>query len=269
MDRDKVEELTYEIRDTFEQTSSPIDVLSIAKEEGILLAPGNYGQEFDGRIEFHRRQGKFILFYPKVATGHSLARIRFSVGHELGHYYMPEHRKLLIQERAHYSKPGFVCDNRLEREADFFSASLLIPSKILVDFCARKKFFTLKELVELAGTWQTSATSAALRYVQWTSECCAIVLSQKNAVLFYMPSEDAAFRGFQWLGHKNIPTSSATNKANKNQGSGQFFEQESHTEIWFSERKAESKLWEEAFPLGYTGLVLTMLTFEIEDKDDY
>lgn len=268
MDRDEIEILTSEIRQTMGQTCPPVDVLHIASEEGILLAPGNYGEEFDGRIEFHPRQGRLILFYPEPSLSRLQTRIRFSVAHELGHYYIPEHRKLLMQGRVHNCISDFLCDNMLEREADSFAASLLLPADVLASFCARKEFFTLKEIVELAETWQTSATSAAIRYVQWTSECCSIVLSQGGNVKLYLASEDAAYRGFQWLGEKNVAPRSATVEASNKQGSGQFFEQESHTEMWFSDRRASLKLWEEAFPLGYTGLVLTMLTFEVEEVED-
>jgi hypothetical protein len=266
VERDEIEALVSEIRNAHGQTMPPIDVFHIAKEEGILLAPGNYGEEFDGRIEFHPRKNKFILFYPGNTKNRSIARIRFSVAHELGHYYISEQRKFLTQGVSHYSKAGFICDNKIEHEADFFAAALLIPKKTLRDFCARRKFYTLKELMELANTWQTSLTSAAIRYVQWTPECCAIVLSQNGKVLFYLPSDDAECRGFHWLGKKNVALRSATIKAMKSQGSSEVFEQESNTEMWFSDRRASRELWEEAFPLGYTDLVLTMLTLEVEDE---
>jgi hypothetical protein len=129
----------------------------------------------------------------------------------------------------------------------------------------KKEFYTLKELIDLANTWQTSVTSAAIRYVQWASECCAIVLSQNKKIVCYIPSDDAGYRGFQWLGQQQVARGSATIEAHGHQGSGRVFEIESRTDMWFSDRRASLKLWEEAFPLGYTGLVLTMLTFEVDD----
>jgi len=264
MDRNEIEAITSEIRTAMQQQSPPIDIFHIAHEESILLAPGNYGEEFNGRLEYHRKPGKFILFYPNAEENRYPSRVRFSISHELGHYYLPEHRKLLIQEKSHNSKTGFISSNKLEREADFFAASLLLPERVLKKFCSRKKFYTLSELIELANLWQTSATSAVIRYVQWTSEFCAVILSQGSNVLFYLPSEEAAYCGFQWLGKKEISTRSSTIKTSKNQGSGEVFEQGSNTEMWFSDRRASYKLWEEAFPLGYTGLVLTMLTFEVD-----
>jgi hypothetical protein len=267
MNRGEVETIASKIRNVMNQKSPPVDVFQIAKEEGILLAPGDYGDEFDGRIEFHPKPCKFILFYPNIEKSKYPTRIRFSISHELGHYYLPEHRKFLIHGRFHNSKSGFVLDNELEREADYFAASLLLPENVLKEICARKKFCTLKDLIKLANIWQTSVTSAAIRYVQWASESCAVVLSRNSNVLFYLPSDDAAFRGFQWLGKQKVALRSATVNAHENQGSGNIFEQESNSEMWFSDRQASLKLWEEAFPLGYTGLVVTMLAFEVECND--
>jgi len=267
MDRDEAELLAAEVRKATNQTSPPIDVLQIARDERIVPAPGEFGPEFEARIEYHHGPGQFILFFPVFTKGRSEARIRFSVAHELGHYYIPEHRRLLLNGKAHNSTCGSVCDNRLEREADQFAACLLIPRETLADFCWRKKVFTLKELVDLANAWQASATSAAIRYAQWTSECCAILLSKNGIVKCYIPSDDAAYRGFEWLGTKRVSPKSATMMATAHQRSRRFFEGESDTNAWFSERKASHRLWEEAFPLGYTQLVLTLLTFEIDDRD--
>jgi hypothetical protein len=138
----------------------------------------------------------------------------------------------------------------------------------LTDLVNRRRFLTLKDIVELASVWQTSATSAAIRYAEFTSEPCAVILSEDGKVCYYIPSEDAAYRGFQWLGRKAIPPGTATSLAAGQEGSAQVFEQASDTETWFSQRKVSYELWEEAFPLGYTGLVLTMLAFEVPDEDD-
>ena len=265
MDQNEIDAIASEVRAMMNQHSPPIDVLEVARQEGVLLAPGNYGDEFDGRIEFHPKHAKFILFYPHPKDAAYPTRIRFSISHELGHFYLPEHRRLLLAGRSHYSQTGFVSDNALEKEADFFAASLLIPTDVLQKFCAKKEFYTLKELIALGNLWQTSVTSAAIRYTQWASECCAVVLSRNKRVIFYIPSDDAGYRGFQWLGKQEVAPRSATIEAHNHQGTGRVFEQSSRTDMWFSDRRASVKLWEEAFPLGYTGLVLTTLTLEMDD----
>ncbi len=237
----------------------PLDLNRIIQTEGNIRArPSNYGEKFDGRIEYIRKKKIFILYYPDVIT----PRVRFSIGHELGHFYIPEHRKLLLSGISHNSQSGFISDQRLEREADEFSSYLLIPQSHLKKLLWQKEFLTLRDILELSNQYKTSATAMAIRYVNMTPEPCAIILSQDGQQKFYWPSEEMDYRGFKWRGNRNIPLNSATSEASKNQCSGKVYENnnETNSSMWFSTRKKECNLWEEAFPLGYTGLVLTMLS---------
>jgi len=235
----------------------PVSLDRIIKDErNIRPRPANYGKKFDGRIEYIPDKKIFILYYPAVIT----PRVRFSIAHELGHFYIPEHRKLLISEKFHNSTPGFISDEILEREADEFASHLLVPENYLNKLVSKRTFLTLKDLLELANELQVSATAMAIRYTKMTPEPCAIIFSQDGKQKFYWASEEMEYIGFKWRGRKDIPWDSASSKAAKNQGSGEIFEKESDSSMWFSKRKRECKLWEEAFPLGYTGLVLTMLS---------
>ena len=262
MRNSQIEEEASQVQAAMGEQTPPIDVLGIAREEDILLAPGAYGGEFEGRIEYHRGKGKFLLLYPQQGGTRGPSRIRFSVAHELGHYYLPEHRRLLLGGEAHYSKPGFVCDNRLEREADRFAASLLLPRETLADLLRRKAVLNLKEILDLSSDWHTSLTCAAIRYVEFASDPCAVIVSKQGQVCYYVVSDDADYRGLAALGRRTVPQSSATAEAASNEGSGRVFQKPSDTQQWFSPRRYCCDLWEEAFPLGYTGLVLTLLAFE-------
>jgi len=70
----------------------PVDPFAIVKEEGIEIAPGDYGEKFDARIKFVQAEKTFILFYRESRFGPTEGRVRFSIGHELGHFYIPRHR---------------------------------------------------------------------------------------------------------------------------------------------------------------------------------
>jgi len=227
----------------------------IHSEVNIRARPGDYGERFDGRIEYIRDKRIFILYHPAVTS----PRVRFSIAHELGHFYIPEHRDLLLTGKSHNSKPGFISDKKLEREADEFASYLLVPENYLKKLIWSKKFLSLKELLGLANELQVSATAMVIRYVRMTPEPCAVVLSQDGQQRFYWASEEMEYTGFQWRGRKDIPWDSASAEAAKNQGSGKVFEKTSDSGVWFSKRKREREIGEEAFPLGYTGLVLTML----------
>lgn len=227
----------------------------IQNERNIRPRPANYGEKFNGRIEYIRDKKIFILYYPDKIT----PRVRFSIAHELGHFYIPEHRKLLLIGKSHNSQTGFISDRELEKEADEFAAHLLIPQKYLDKLLLIKRFLTLKDLLEQANKLQTSITAMAIRYVKATPDRCAIILSQDSQQKFYWPSEEMGYMGYEWRGRKDIPQSSVSFQATQNQGSGQIYEKEADSSMWFSSRRNKCKIWEEAFPLGYTGLVLTML----------
>src|SRR5947209_1032478 len=61
----------------------PVNPFAIVEEEGIELAPGQYGPKFDARIKFVRAENAFILFYRESRYGPTEGRVRFSIGHEL------------------------------------------------------------------------------------------------------------------------------------------------------------------------------------------
>ena len=243
------------IDDLHKENTLPINLDRIIHSEHIRPRPANYGDNFDGRIEYIPDKRIFILYHPAVVN----PRVRFSIAHELGHFYIPEHRKLLLAGRCHNSKSGFVSHKRLESEADEFAANLLVPQDYLMKLTQRRKFLTLKDLLDLANDLQVSATAMAIRYISTTADRCAIILSQNGQQNFYWPSEEMDYVGFKRRGRQDIPRNSATVEAAQNQGSGKVFERASDSDVWFSRRMKECEIWEEAFPLGYTGLVLTML----------
>jgi len=68
--------------------------------------------------------------------------------------------------------------------------------------------------------------------------------------------------GFKYLGKCEVPNGTPTMKAASSLGAKKVFEGSTATNIWFSARRADATIWEEAFPLGYTGLVATLFAFE-------
>jgi Zn-dependent peptidase ImmA (M78 family) len=128
------------------------------------------------------------------------SEIRFSIAHELGHFYLPHHREVLLSGKWHSSHCDFVSDKSLEREADTFAASLLMPHDLFVDEVSSRGggFCTLKDLTELANnTFNTSITSTALRYAHLNFEPCCVVLSRSQEVLYSVRSEDMRDMGLQ------------------------------------------------------------------------
>lgn len=157
----------------------PIDPLAIAGGERpfLIAKSGNLGGLFDGQLEFHRKKGRFVLFYNtkydrEPARHHP--RTRFSVGHELGHFYIADHRAYLEGGGlSHRSRGEFSADSSIEREADAFAAGLLLPRAFLAPR-VRGRELTLRLLDQVAGEFEASLVASAIRCVEVTDQPCAV-----------------------------------------------------------------------------------------------
>ncbi|MDB5340071.1 MAG: hypothetical protein JWN70_5690 [Planctomycetaceae bacterium] len=271
-----IDNIVQDVLAAYDILSVPVDPLSIAREEGICLLPGEYDNCFDGRIECREDEGRlnFYLFYAEVRpVFRPESRVRFSIAHELGHYYLPRHREILLSGCSHSSHSDFVSDKNLEREADSFAASLLMPHELFVDEVRSRSggYCTLKDLIELANhTFNTSITSTALRYAHLNFEACCVVLSRAERVLYSVRSEDMKSMGLGYVAKGvKLPKHSVTAKqlsVAPSRVEMSTLEGTVHSDLWFDSGR-RIPLWEEAIRLGGTGLTLTFLTPENKDDD--
>jgi hypothetical protein len=269
----EIERTAEEVLAAHEIRGLPVDPFQIAKLENIKLLPGDYDGCFDGRIEYRRKndRGVFYLFYAKEERPWGPeGRVRFSVGHELGHYFLPEHREYLLSGVWHGSHAGFVSDKRTEREADQFSASLLMPRRRFIERVKlhSRGVCTLRDLVNLAdNVFKTSITSTAIRYAQLNFEPCCVVLSNEDGVLYSIRSEDLKRQGLGWIERGSaVPSTSVTGKFHAATAAGNPGRAEGSVtaDVWFDGRQPR-RLWEEVKPLGRTGLTFTYLVLDEED----
>ncbi len=108
---------------------------------------------------------------------------RFSIAHEIGHIVL-----------AHDTPaPDVVCgpasrtDTR-ETEANAFAAELLMPELLVRPRCEVSPV-SMAIVRELARDYQVSLLAAALRFVELTSERCALVLARQRRVLWAARSQ--------------------------------------------------------------------------------
>ena len=93
-------------------------------------------------------------------------RARFTFSHELGHYFIDEHRNALVGGvGTHASFTDYQSDNPAELEADSFAAALLMPAKRFAS-AARQRRPSVQSIRELAGQFGTSYASTAIRYAK-------------------------------------------------------------------------------------------------------
>jgi len=273
-----IKSLAESTLEAHETLGVPVDPFWIARQERIILVPGQYQGAFDGRIEYRKIDGarRFCLFYAEEESPwRPPGRVRFSIAHELGHYFIPAHREYLLSGRWHGSCADFVWDKPVEREADQFAAALLMPRGLFHKkvMAKRQGVCSLKELLHLASdVFLTSVASTTIRYCELNYEPCCIVVSHKGQIRYCVRSEDMARLGLGWLpkgGRVPIQSVTAGMAALK-----QSLEYLAHplegpvdSEVWFDSRQSY-RLWEEAIMLGRTELVLTLLSAEKTSDSD-
>lgn len=268
----EIEQIASDVLAAHEVRSLPVDLAAIASAEEIALLPGDYDGCFDGRIEYRRRPqgGSFYLFHAAAQPGvRTPSRVRFSIGHELGHYFLPEHRAFLLSGQWHGSHSDFVSSKPTEREADAFASCLLMPEKSFTAEVAKRsgRVCSLQELATLAETtFGTSVTSTALRYAALCYEACAVVLSRKGQVLYSVASEDMRLRGLGWIpAGARVPPTTASARVGAEEALDHA-EAQVDAEVWFGKKRGTA-LWEDALRLGHTGLVLTLLAAPDDAED--
>ena len=181
-----------------------IDPIHIAEKNNITYSCGNYSDAFDGLIECEC--AKFHIFINLNRLQHSYSeRARFTFAHELGHYFIDNHRNSLPKglSPSHCSQTGFKSRNRAERQADYFASCLLMPKKSFIEYCYRKKF-EYRIIEELSKKFGTSKTATALRFCVIGNHPIMVIYSYKNSIRWFWSSQDFRFR---WLrnGKNKLP----------------------------------------------------------------
>lgn len=101
--------------------SIPVRPEYLAFKVGIPVLAANLSDNLSG-VLVPERCGNETRYVIVVNSKHRLTRQRFSVAHELGHYFL--HRGMQFAFTNHRRRRG-----RLEREADLFAAELLMPEE--------------------------------------------------------------------------------------------------------------------------------------------
>jgi Zn-dependent peptidase ImmA (M78 family) len=204
-----ISELAENISRYYWRKYGEIDPEVIAFQNRISFSYGNYGDCFDGMLEFARR--KFHIYIN--TRGYSKdGRTKFTFGHELGHFYLPQHSTALVNNYApaHTSFTGYKSNHTVEKEADHFSANLLMPYERLIDIYRKRRKFSFDTIVDIKIAFGVSQLAALYRVLILELHPIVIVQSSGGKITdvnrnkgFYfklndkLPSESLAYRYFQ------------------------------------------------------------------------
>jgi Zn-dependent peptidase ImmA (M78 family) len=166
----------------------------IADKIGITYSYGNYGNCFDGLLEYDGGFHIYLNTHDNLSPDNS--RVRFSFAHELGHYFIDEHRNALKKGKSlHKSFNQYLQRNIVEKEADHFASSLLMPQQFFITDIGNKKF-SIDILNTLKDKYKVSLTACALRFLEIDKYPIMLVYAENNQVKWKFCSKD--FR-YKWL----------------------------------------------------------------------
>lgn len=99
-----------------------------------------------------------------VNAASALVRQRFSIGHEIGHWFNHRGRTLVCraEDIGGHGNGGFF----LERQADAFAGDLLMPGYILRPYLLQFRGLAFDVIREIARAFNTSIPATAIRLVE-------------------------------------------------------------------------------------------------------
>jgi len=163
----------------------PVDPFAIAESRDIKVE--GKPESADGVSGMLLRHGNnFGIIYATHIPNQGFQR--FSVSHELGHYFLPGHVDQVIKNCVHVSRAGFATNDPYELEADHFAAGLLMPEAPFRKAMNRHDpgLDAIDAMTELC---LTSHTSTAIRFAELTDAAMAVIVSTGDKIDYCFMSE--------------------------------------------------------------------------------
>lgn len=250
----------------------PICPREIAARHHILVEPKP--TKSDGVTGFLMRMGSdFLICHASHLSNDGF--IRFTIAHELGHYFIPGHPEALFGDGdgVHESRAFSPNGDRFEQEADGFASALLMPREPFI--AAMREHDPGFEAIEaLAALCQTSITATAIRYARFAEDPVAVLMSVGHSIEYCFMSEPIRnCEGLRYISKgTTLPARCPTrtfNAKKSNITSGARAAGWTSLDDWF-EGAPQVEMKEDVVGLGGYGKTLTVLFTEeaLTDDDD-
>ena len=247
----------------------PVDVLGLAQSNGILVsAKPAATMGVSGMLV--RSGDDFAIGYATHVRSEGFQR--FSIAHELGHFFLPGHPEHIFSGGSvHESRAGFASGDPIELQADHFAAGLLMPSALFAKEAAKySDGFTAIE--NLADICKTSLTASAIRYSEITDAALAVIVSSRSSVEYcFLSPAMRRVKGLVFLKKGSVlPRESLTrtfNQTPENVSAGRREDDTTDLQAWFR-CDEELEASEEVVGLGDYGKTLTVITADVGDDDN-
>ncbi|MEO6279856.1 ImmA/IrrE family metallo-endopeptidase [Roseateles sp.] len=242
-------------------TELPVDPFAIASKHDIVVqAKPDTESGVSGMLLRHGNA--FGILYASDVPSQGFQR--FSVAHELGHYFLDGHiDHVLPNDGVHASHAGFSSGDPYEQEADNFAAGLLMPSKPFKKLMGRARL-GLQAIECCRESCKTSLTSTAIRYAELTDDAVAVILSTGRTIDYCILSETMkSLPDLNWMKRGSpVPARTVTARFNADEHrvlQAERDEEEIDVLDWLGGKRS-SLVTEEVIGLGRYGKTLTVLT---------
>jgi hypothetical protein len=252
-------------------TETPICPFKIAKEHEITVKSKDSDEP--GVSGFLIRVGgQFGIMHASHIKNEGF--IRFTIAHELGHYFIPGHPDKLFgnSDGIHPSRSGFISQDPLELQADHFAKELLMPESLFQQE-ASKAGEGFNAIEYLAKKFNTSITATAIRYCAFAEDAVAVIMSsERNIEWCFLSQTLSDLPNIRWIKKGSlIPPNSCTcdfNKDKANITNAKRVEGWTDLSTWL-EDAPEIEMKEDVIGLGSYGKTLTILfTTEAIDTEN-
>jgi len=247
----------------------------IAKFEDVPIHFDNYENAFDGMLLYDTGNSEFHI-HVNIDNGNrqDSKRGRFTLAHELGHFFLDEHRlglKYGLLE-PHASFHNINQKLPIEEEADYFASCLLMPRDKLRNHSGEYKRqsgnrnFSLNTLLNLSESFQTSILSTLIRFGEVGTHEIFAVISKDNIAKWFVKSTDFANWKFKFKIGEPVPQTTVA---------GEFYNMENRkfttveqldANDWFNppadDHRADRQMYEQCFYSDSYGYVVSLLWFD-------
>lgn len=238
----------------------PIIAKDIAKQLGIKYREDDLENEkVDGALY---REGDRAMIAINSQIKYE-ERKNFSGAHEIGHFVIEHHNgesyRCTKSDMEIYGSTKKV----VEAEANRFAAALLMPD-IFILRAIKGKALSFNTIQNITETFKVSLSAAALRFVEFTDERCAVFFSQNGEIAWSKSS-----RSFRYLPRRGklLDMTYAYDAFHGSDPLPEKFEQ-LYPQAWIADADVPDDLNVQEFSYYFKNINAVLSLVKIEEDDD-
>jgi hypothetical protein len=201
-------------------------------------------------------------------------RGRFTLAHELGHFFLDEHRlglKYGLLE-PHASFHNINQKSLIEEEADYFASCLLMPKDKFRSHSSEYKRqsgsrdFSLNTLLNLSENFQASILSTLIRFGEVGTHEIFAVISKDNIAKWFVKSTDFPNWKFKFRIGESVPRTTVAGEYYTMQDRKFTGIEPLDVDDWFNppanDNRKNRQMYEQCFYSDSYGYVISLMWFD-------